>query len=205
MRILATARSHFFRLGFARCTMDDLAGELGMSKKTLYRHFRSKYELLDELISRKSDAIISGLEEILATPDLSFAERAARFHGHALQHLGEINSAFLRDLRRFTPRAYARMEAMREQHVPRIWERLLAAGVAAGAVRPETDVPFAARLVLLAMQNLLLPENLERFRAQPHEVMGRFFNLIFAGILTEAGHTDYEKNRASFERPWPVP
>jgi AcrR family transcriptional regulator len=200
-RIVTAARSHFFRFGFAHCTMDDLASELGMSKKTLYRHFRRKEALVDELITRKSGAMIAGFEEILAAPGLSYAERGARFVRHVLVHLGEINVSFLRDLRRFTPKLYARVEELRAHNVPRFWERLLTAGISAGAVRADIDVPFVARVMLMTMQTLLQPENLERLAAPPPEVMGRFFNLIFAGLLTRAGRTDYENHRASFERP----
>jgi len=41
-RILTEARGLFFRYGFSRVTMDEAAETLGMSKKTLYRHFPSK-------------------------------------------------------------------------------------------------------------------------------------------------------------------
>src|SRR5690349_13753943 len=45
-RIVAGARCYFFAHGFRGVTMDDLAAELGMSKKTLYVHFSSKMVLL---------------------------------------------------------------------------------------------------------------------------------------------------------------
>jgi AcrR family transcriptional regulator len=45
-RIVSTARRHFFAHGFRSVTMDDLAEELGMSKKTLYASFPSKTALL---------------------------------------------------------------------------------------------------------------------------------------------------------------
>ncbi|MGN6719163.1 MAG: helix-turn-helix domain-containing protein, partial [Candidatus Binatia bacterium] len=45
-RIVSAARAHFFAHGFRSVTMDDLAAELGMSKKTLYAQFPSKTELL---------------------------------------------------------------------------------------------------------------------------------------------------------------
>lgn len=204
-RVVAAARLHFFQFGFARFTMDDLAAELGMSKKTLYQHFRSKDALIEELITRKAGAMIGGFEEILGIPGLSFAERTARFLRHAHTHLSEVGLPFLRDLRRFAPALHARVEAVRAQNIPRLWERLLRAGIDAGAVRADIDVPFVARLVLVTIQTLLLPENLERMGAQPHEAMGRFFNLIFAGLLTPAGHFDYENHRAAFERPIPAP
>jgi AcrR family transcriptional regulator len=203
-RIVAAARLHFFRYGFARSTMDDLAVELGMSKKTLYRHFRRKEALVDELITRKSGEIIAGFEEILAAPDLSFAARGSRFVRHALIQLSEIQLPFLRDLRRFTPKLHARVEAVRASNIPRFWEQLLRAGIKAGAVRADVDAAFVARLVLVTLQSLLQPEILERLDVQPHEAVGGFFNLIFAGLLTNAGHADYEKHRASFERPLPV-
>ena len=41
-RIVAAARRYFLAHGFRGVTMDDLAAELGMSKKTLYAHFSSK-------------------------------------------------------------------------------------------------------------------------------------------------------------------
>jgi hypothetical protein len=85
-----------------------------------------------------------------------------------------------------------------------LWERLLQGGVAARAVRPEVDVAFAARTVLVALQSLLQPANLERFEAAPHEVVGSFFNLIFTGLLTAEGRSDYENHRAIFAQPLPL-
>lgn len=203
-RIVAAARRHFFAFGFARFTMDELAVELGMSKKTLYQHFRSKGALVDELITRKSRTMIAGFEEILKQPGLTFADRTARFQQHALVHLREIHIAFLRDLQRFAPRTYQRIEALRARNVPGLWQRLLQAGIDEGAVRADVDAAFAAHAVLITMQSLLLPDNLERLGIQPHEVMARFSQLLFFGLLTKAGCADYEKHRASFIRSQPA-
>src|SRR5437867_6485759 len=46
-RIVDAARVHFFSHGFRSVTMDDLAQELGISKKTLYAHFPGKFDLLE--------------------------------------------------------------------------------------------------------------------------------------------------------------
>src|SRR6188472_3074551 len=53
-RIVSEARRHFMAHGFRGVTMDDLAAELGMSKKTLYAHFRSKPELVQAVILAKA-------------------------------------------------------------------------------------------------------------------------------------------------------
>ena len=45
-RILRVAMTFFLAHGFSRVTMDEIARELGMSKKTLYQHFESKESLM---------------------------------------------------------------------------------------------------------------------------------------------------------------
>ena len=49
-RILDTARRYFFTQGYSKATMDELAAELQMSKKTLYQFFDSKQLLLESVI-----------------------------------------------------------------------------------------------------------------------------------------------------------
>jgi len=51
-RIVDAARGHFFSHGFRSVTMDDLALELGVSKKTLYAHFPGKFDLLEAVLGR---------------------------------------------------------------------------------------------------------------------------------------------------------
>ena len=60
-RILARARNDFLAQGFRSVTMDDLAAELGMSKKTLYVHFPSKKALLEAIVSDKFRSCRRGL------------------------------------------------------------------------------------------------------------------------------------------------
>ena len=52
-RILEVAGSQFFSLGFTKVTMDEIAHEMGMSKRTLYQYFPGKKALLRKaLLSR---------------------------------------------------------------------------------------------------------------------------------------------------------
>jgi len=49
--ILKKAGETFLKLGFKSVTMDDIANELGISKKTIYKYFKNKVELVDEAIT----------------------------------------------------------------------------------------------------------------------------------------------------------
>src|SRR4051812_47673665 len=95
-QIVAEARRHFFAHGFRGVTMDDLAVELGMSKKTLYAHFPSKTALLETVVREKMQSVQSDFEQIVKEPT---DDVLATLHGlvACLQgHTTEIQPAFFR-------------------------------------------------------------------------------------------------------------
>jgi AcrR family transcriptional regulator len=49
-RIQEKANEMFMRYGIRSVSMDDIAGQLGMSKKTLYQYFSDKDELVDAVM-----------------------------------------------------------------------------------------------------------------------------------------------------------
>src|SRR5215467_15952615 len=63
-RIINAARGHFFNHGFRSVTMDDLAEELGISKKTLYAHFPGKFDLLEAVLADKFAGVEATLKEV---------------------------------------------------------------------------------------------------------------------------------------------
>src|SRR3954452_21661227 len=65
-RIISQARKHFFAHGFRGVTMDELARELGMSKKTLYTHVPSKTALLEAILLDKLHELESEVSGITA-------------------------------------------------------------------------------------------------------------------------------------------
>ena len=85
-RIVEAARAHFFSHGFRSVTMDDLADELGISKKTLYAHFRSKIALLEAVLAAHPAVKILVQHEgwhRITQPDLVRAGAAATIRGAA--------------------------------------------------------------------------------------------------------------------------
>jgi AcrR family transcriptional regulator len=55
-KIARVFERHFRHFGFKKTTVDDVAAELGVSKKTIYNHFRSKEEIFTYIISKKARA-----------------------------------------------------------------------------------------------------------------------------------------------------
>lgn len=193
-RILQQARAHFFSHGYSRCTMDDLAADLGMSKKTLYVHFASKDEIVGAIIQDLSDEVRREAQAILQNRGLSFAEKLRCFLEVLLERMSAVEPRVLRDLQRFAPHLYAKTEEMRRKNVPFVFGRLVEEGQAGGLVRHDPTAAFAIEFLLHAVQGMLQPDTLERLGLTPREAISRAIDLFFGGLLTPAGRKQYEKS-----------
>ncbi|MEU1500115.1 helix-turn-helix domain-containing protein [Streptomyces sp. NPDC005732] len=106
--IVEAAGRLFFASGFARVSMDELARELGMSKKTIYRHFPDKRSLLAAVLDRQFAAVERTLMAAEEAEGQSFEVRVERLLIAAGSELGRIGAAQL---------ATGRGDAMLRQYV----------------------------------------------------------------------------------------
>ncbi len=192
-RILRQARAALFTRGYTGFTMDDLATELGVSKKTLYVHFSGKDEIVGAVIDDIGHETRVESERILGNRDLDFAEKLHAFVASVLQRLATLDPRTLRDLQRFAPPLFARLDEMRRKNLPFIFGQLIEEGQAAKHVRADISPPFAIEFFLQAMQGIMQGATLEQLRLAPHEAIARGIDLFFCGLLTPAGRKHYEK------------
>lgn len=196
-RIIATARKHLFTYGYSALTMDDLARELGVSKKTLYVHFTSKDALIESILDDFSDEVRALADGLFADRAQPFAPKFRRLGEAMMQRFSKLNPAILRDLQRFAPKLYAKIDEMRRKNIPYVFGQVIREGQAAGAVRADIDPQFAIEFWRFAITNLMQPEAQERLGMPPDQVFKKSINLFFAGLLTTAGRKEYEKQNVS--------
>ena len=192
-RILAGARQHFFANGFRSVTMSELASELGMSKKTLYVHFGGKDEIVAAIIDDLAAEIRADADALSRNPELNLAEKLHAFIEGMMRRMATLTPRTVRDLQRFAPDLYAKVEEVRGKTLPYVFGRFLADGQKAGMVRTNIPAGFALEFFLHAMQGMLQPVMLDRLRMAPAEVMPTAIDLFFGGLLTSTGRKQYEK------------
>ncbi|MFI7669873.1 TetR/AcrR family transcriptional regulator [Nocardia sp. NPDC049526] len=94
--IVDAAGRLFLAPGTGRVSMDELARELGMSKKTIYRHFPDKHSLMTAVLDRQFAAVERTLMAAAAeTEGKPFDEQVQRFLLAACSELGRIGAAQL--------------------------------------------------------------------------------------------------------------
>jgi AcrR family transcriptional regulator len=195
-RILQAARVHLFAYGYTALTMDELAAELGMSKKTLYVHFPSKDDLVGEILRGFIAEIRASADTLFRDESLSFTVKLHRFSEAMVNRL-RINPHIFRDLQRAAPHMYRQIEELRHKNIPHIFGQMIREGQAAKMVRADIDPDFAVEFWRPAIQALMHPDSLERLQLSPDEIFRRAINLFFGGLLTPAGRKDHEKHLAS--------
>ncbi len=77
--ILCAAGRFIAERGYAALTMDDLADAIGISKPTLYQHFKSKDDLIAHVIIHAFDTLESYLDSIPAGTPIERLESVIRF------------------------------------------------------------------------------------------------------------------------------
>ena len=190
-RILDAARAHIFRVGLRALTMDDLAHELGVSKKTLYVHFPSKDDIARQIIDFIGRTMRSRFDAILDNPTLPFPKKLCAVIDVIGHTIAKVSPSMLRDLQRDAPALYQKIEELRQKNIPYVFGRLLREGMANGYVRPELDVSFATEFWLQAIRGLMHPDSLERTQLTPRQVLDHAIPLLFNGLLTPTGRKDY--------------
>src|SRR5438093_13670421 len=118
-RIVEAARAHFFSHGFRSVTMDDLAEELGVSKKTLYMHFPSKTVLLEAVLADKFAGVSATLEKVTREHSRDFPVALHELLANTQRELDEIKPPFVRDMRQKAPQVFKMVERRRAELIER--------------------------------------------------------------------------------------
>lgn len=187
VRIVSGARKHFFAHGFRRVTMDDLARELGMSKKTFYASFPSKKDLLNAAILDKFAELDADLERITSKPSSDFAMTLHRLLACFQHHTQEIEPPFVHDMRREAPEVFQLVEDKRREHIERHFGRLLRQGRRAGLVRKDVPAHVVIEILLGAVQAILNPRKIQELSLTPTTGLLMIMNVILEGALTHKG------------------
>lgn len=145
------------RFGVRSVSMDDVARETSISKKTLYQCFRDKDDLVRRTLSTHLDAMEQKIESVMASIEDPI-EQLEAIAGFVLEHNKEINPSLLYDLRKYHPDSFQLFSQSREivfrKHIRQNLER----GVTLGLYRSDLDIDIISRLYLGSVANLLNPE-----------------------------------------------
>jgi AcrR family transcriptional regulator len=182
-RVIQAARRQFFAHGFRTVSMDDLAADLGMSKKTLYAHFPSKEELVKAVLLDKAQEVETDLAR-LSRADASTVEAALHSLLDCLQrHTTEIQPPFVRDIARETPELFQLIERRRRELISRHFGALFEKGRKAGMIRSDIPTHLIIEVLLGAVQSIMNPPKLTALGLTVETGYATIIRVILEGVL----------------------
>ena len=186
-RIVEAARAHFFSHGFRSVTMDDLAEELGISKKTLYAHFPGKIELLEAVLADKFAGVEAKLTEISRAYPHDFPTALHELLASMQRELDEIKPPFVRDMRQKAPHVFKTVERRRAALIERFFGKLFAEGQRTGMVRKDVPAKLMIEILLAMVQAIMNPPKMEELGMMPKEGFSGIVKIVLEGVLTGKG------------------
>ncbi|MBA3882940.1 MAG: TetR/AcrR family transcriptional regulator [Chthoniobacterales bacterium] len=186
-RIVTAARQHFFAHGFRGVSMDDLAAEVGMSKKTLYAHFESKTDLVEAVLREKFDELDQELDDIVAECSKDVLRGLHELLECMQRQIEEIQPPFVRDVRREAPEIFELVKKRRSAAISRCFVAVLENGRKAGIVRKDFSLETTIEILLGATDAIINPAKLAELKMSPTEAYGAIMTLFLDGVLTTKG------------------
>lgn len=185
-QILHKATELFLNLGFKSVTMDDLANEMGISKKTIYSHYENKTHLVEESTMNLFSHISNGIDEICALRKNPI-EELYEIKKFVMLHLKNEKSSPQYQLQKYYPKIHdslrkKQFEVMQECVVDNIKR-----GIETDIYRGNLNVEFVSRIyfsgVTSIKDNGLFPQTL----FSTTELMDNYLEYHLRGIVTPKG------------------
>ncbi len=154
----------FFRSGFSRVTMDDLAARLGVVT-----------------------VMFTGISAAMADPGRSFVERISFVLRSVGSLFASISPLMIEDLRRYAPHVWRAVDEARHEITMKNFAVLLRGGVQAGVFRSDLDIDLVLDMFISQSERLINPEALLRSGRTASETLSAIIRVFFQGLLTDQG------------------
>lgn len=144
----------FLRLGVKSVTMDDLANELGVSKKTLYKHFEDKNGLVNAIIDEKLE-----MDRCMCDREILQAENAIdamlRISKSVMENVGAVNPTVFHDLRKHYPAVWDKLTKHKWNYVYNQFKENIEQGMREGLYRDNINPDIIAKLYVANTDSIM--------------------------------------------------
>lgn len=185
-KVLEKATEMFLTLGFKSVTMDDLANEMGISKKTIYANFHNKTKLVEECTSELFCVISSGINDIIALQKNPI-EELYEIKKFVMHHLKDEKSSPQYQLQKYYPNVFASLKKKEYDMMSKCVVDNIKRGLALEIYRENINIEFVARIYYsgaFAIKDISVFPN-AKFNAL--ELEDYFLEYHLRGIVTPKG------------------
>jgi AcrR family transcriptional regulator len=192
--ILNKSAELFLRYGVKNLTMDEIATQLGMSKKTIYAYVANKADLVKKVMQAHLDKENDFTKEVQKTSKNALEEHI-RIMTFMSEEIQSFNSVIFFELQKYYPESYALFNEHREKVALRNILNNLKMGIKEGLYRADMDVEIVSRIFVYGLDILMDQQRFPSKKYQFFILYKEFIIYHLAGILTPKGTTYLEQSK----------
>jgi AcrR family transcriptional regulator len=184
--IIQKARDLFFLYGLKSVSMDDLAKQAGISKKTIYQFVSDKNELIEkvveELVQCHKQALKKSVKESENAVMELFMQDTLPF-----STIASVNIHFFHQLEKFFPAVWNRLLEHKQKIIRQAIIKNLQRGIDEGLYREDLNLQFVADIRLQQISTALNPVDFAQRRVDAGKLMSDFTIFYLHGIVNSNG------------------
>lgn len=184
--ILDIAYSKFAEHGFKKVTIDEIAAELAISKKTVYKLFPSKEEILREVVLVKMNSLLRIFDRIqsMKEPSIDKIQAISETVG---THINEQWQRILTEVRVNAPQLFKEIDSIIQKRLAVGWQKIFIEGQKGGWIRRDIDPVVFTTAYVGVIRELMKTDFLSKHAVSESEIPKQVFRMFTEGILTEKG------------------
>ncbi|WP_179344342.1 TetR/AcrR family transcriptional regulator [Winogradskyella ursingii] len=185
-KIIHKSADLFINLGFKSVTMDDIAKEMGISKKTIYVHFPNKTKLVEATTLHMFETISYGIDCICAL-EKNPIEEIFDIKQFVMEHLKNEKSSPQYQLQKYYPKIFTSLKSKQFEVMQGCVTENLKRGLSQGLYRDNIDVDFISRIYFNGMVNLKDQDLFPLKKFSMNTLMEYYLEYHLRGICTPKG------------------
>lgn len=196
--ILEQAHRLFMRFGIKSMTMDDVATQLRVSKKTLYEHFTDKNDLVEQVVAGVRDHHRTTIDGICAK-GLNAIDENQEIITFIVGQIAGVHPSVQFDLQKYHPKAWGLLEEQERTDIHQCVGANLRKGIKEGLYRENLDVEVITRLYIARIDSTWDGRVFPPDRFSVKDVLWKHFEYHIRGIASRKG-LEYLEKKAKKER-----
>ena len=190
-RILDKSHEMFQNFGYSKVTMEEIAQNLGISKKTLYKFFSNKKHILTEVISSVKCEVEQKFEKVLSDENSDFIQKLQGVFDIIGENVKYMQGHFTSDIILNHPEIWSEIQEFKRKKSHVQFSRLIEQGMREGFIKSDISSQLTVLVYSAALREIMVPDILSQIPMSKNQVYHEIIKMLFEGILSEKGRFRY--------------
>ena len=195
-RIMEAATERFMDTGLYKVTMDEIASDLRMSKKTVYKFFPSKEILLKAIVHTMLKSVENEVQSIISS-DKPFEEKLNSILTMVGKIMRRLSRPFMTDMQRYAPGLWKEIEIFRRERVFSKIQQMFRLAKKEGVIREDLDPDLFFLVLTTSLQGIMNPQVLSQQPFSAEEAFKGIFKILYEGALTDDARKRFQLKNLS--------